>query len=102
MLNVAGRTAYDQDHKQFRDSVRKFLAREYGPNLPRWEENGIVDRSFWLACGAMGLLCPTVSEEFGGPGLDFRYNAIIDEELGYYGSLQGTTLQSDITAGYIA
>lgn len=100
MLNTEGRIAYNDDHEQFRDMVRKFLAIEYVPNLARWDQAGVIDRSFWLACGSAGLLCPTVPVEYGGLGLDFRYNAIIGEELGYHGFLAGTSLQSDITVDY--
>ncbi len=102
MLTTEGRTAYDADHEMFRDTVRKFLEREFLPNFDRWEADGIIDRSFWRACGDAGLLCPTVPQELGGLGLDFRYNAIIDEEIGYAaGTLAGTSLQSDIVVDYI-
>lgn len=102
MLNVPGRIAYTSDHEIFRNSVSKFLEREMIPHFDKWEENGIVDRSFWKACGEAGLLCPTVPEAYGGLGLDFRYNAIIDEEIGYTaGTLSGTSLQSDIVVDYI-
>ena len=62
MLNTASRTAYGEDHAIFRESVRKFIDRNVRPHLDRWEHDGIVDRSFWLACGEAGLLCPTVPE----------------------------------------
>ncbi len=101
MLSTAGRMAYTANHEQFRDSVRKFLEREYIPNLDRWEREGIIDRAFWRVCGEAGILCPNVPEAYGGLGLDFRYNAVIDEELGYHGAMTGTTLQSDITASYL-
>lgn len=100
MINAAGRLAYTADHEQFRDMVRKFIAVHYLPHLPRWEEEHVIDRDFWLACGAAGLLCPTIPEALGGLGLDYRYNAIIDEEFGYHGFMPGTILQSDITADY--
>lgn len=102
MLDIEGRIAFTTEHEIFRNSVRKFLERELLPNFDRWEADGIIDRSFWRACGAAGLLCPTVPEELGGLGLDFRYNAIIDEEIGYAaGTLSGTSLQSDIVVDYI-
>jgi len=101
MLSTDTRTIYDENLNVFRDQVRKFFERELVPNLDHWEEEGIVDRAFWRACGEAGLLCPTVPEEYGGLGLDFRYNAIIDEELAYAGSSAGITLQSDIVAEYI-
>jgi acyl-CoA dehydrogenase len=101
MLDVSRRTAFNEDHSAFRDQVRKFFAKELVPNLDKWEEQGVVDRSFWRACGEAGLLCPTVPEQHGGLGLDFGYNAVIDEELAYAGSSAGITLQSDIVAEYI-
>jgi len=101
VLNTAGRTAFDENHNLFRDSVRKFFDAKLTPNLERWEEAGIVDRQFWRDCGEAGLLCPTIPEEYGGLGLDFGYNAVVGEELGYSGSSAGITLQSDIVADYI-
>ena len=101
MLITSGRGAYTTDHEQFRESVRKFLAREYIPNLDRWEREGVVDRAFWRACGEAGVLCPGVPEAYGGLGLNFLYNAVIGEEFGYHGTLSGTVLQSDITCGYL-
>jgi acyl-CoA dehydrogenase len=101
MLSTASRTGFDSEHEAFRDTVRKFFDRALVPNIPRWEKEGIVDRDFWRAAGDAGLLCPTVPEEYGGLGLDFRYNAIIGEELAYAGSVAGIRLQSDIVVGYL-
>src|SRR3546814_12889745 len=48
------------------------------------------------------MLCPTLPEEYGGLGLDFGYNAIVDEESAYYGRAStGFSLQSDIVTSYI-
>ncbi|KQW73366.1 acyl-CoA dehydrogenase [Phenylobacterium sp. Root77] len=101
MLSTASRTAYDADLDLFRDQVRKFFDKELYPHLDRWEEEGIVDRGFWKAYGEAGLLCPQVPAEYGGLGLDYRFNAVIGEELSYAGSSAGVTLQSDITVDYI-
>ena len=86
MLDTSRRTAFNEDHALFRDQVRKFLDREMTPYLEQWERDGITPRDFWNRCGEAGLLCPTVPEAYGGLGLDFGYNAVIDEELGYAGS----------------
>ncbi len=101
MLDTSRRTAFAPEHEQFRDSVRRFFERELLPHLDRWEEEGIIDRAFWNKAGEAGLLCPTVPEEYGGPGLDFGFNAVIDEELAYAGSTAGITLHSDIVADYL-
>jgi alkylation response protein AidB-like acyl-CoA dehydrogenase len=101
MLETAGRECYTTDHEAFRDTVRKLFDKELYPNIDKFESEGIVSREFWRACGDNGLLCPTVPEEYGGLGLDFGYNAVIDEELAYAGSSAGITLQSDIVADYL-
>jgi alkylation response protein AidB-like acyl-CoA dehydrogenase len=101
VLDTASRIAYNEDHAMFRDTVRKVFDKALIPNLDRYEEEGIVDRQFWLACGEAGMLCPTIKEEYGGLGLDFGYNAVVAEELAYAGSSAGITLQSDIVAEYI-
>ncbi|MEO5641311.1 MAG: acyl-CoA dehydrogenase family protein [Sphingomicrobium sp.] len=101
MLDMARRSGFDAEQHAFRDSVRKFFDAALYPNLDRWERDGIVDRDFWLAAGEAGLLCPTVPVEYGGLGLDFRYNAIVGEELSYAGSTTGVRLQSDIVVDYI-
>src|SRR3546814_1078993 len=65
-------------------------------------EAGIVPKSIWPKAGELGMLCPTVPEEYGGLGLDFGYNAIVDEESAYYGRVTtGFSLQSDIVTNYI-
>lgn len=101
MLDTARRTAYSAEHAQFRDQVRKFLEREVTPHADRWEEAGLVDREVWRTAGDAGLLCPTVPEAYGGLGLDFGFNAVIDEEIAYNGATLGFSLQSDIVADYI-
>lgn len=101
MLDIACRTAYNEDHHMFRNTVRQLFDRVLIPNLDKHEADGIVGRDFWLACGEAGLLCPTVSEEYGGLGLDFGFNAVVDEEIAYSGSSAGITLQSDIVVEYI-
>lgn len=101
MLQTATRAIYDEDLGLFRDQVRKFYAVHLTPHLDRWEEEGLVDRDFWLACGEAGILCPQVPTQYGGLGLDYRYNAVIGEELSYAGSTAGITLQSDIVVDYL-
>ena len=93
---------YEEDHVIFRDSVRKFVEQEVAPYHEQWEKDGIVPKSLRLKAGEAGLLEPTVPEEYGGPGVDFRYNGIVDEELaraGYTGP--GFSLHSDIAVPYL-
>ena len=98
------RDVYGEDLSIFRDAVRRFIAVEITPNFESWEEQGIVDRSYWSKGGAAGLLCPQIPEAYGGPGGSFKYNAIIGEEIayaGYAGPLSDYSVHSDVCAGYI-
>ncbi len=96
------RSVYDQEHEMFRDAVRGFFSREMAPHHEAWEKDGCVPRDFWRKAGEQGLLCPQVPEEYGGPGGDYRYLAVVDEELGLAGaSGPGFTVHSDICAGYL-
>ena len=98
---VPGRFAYTEDHEAFRQTVRSFLQKEGVPHVNEWEKNKLVPKSFWMKAGEIGMLCPTAPEAYGGLGLDFGYNAIVDEEMSYNGVPAGFSLQSDIVAGYI-
>lgn len=96
------RTIFESEHHQFRESVRKFLEAEAVPFRAQWEKEGQVDRSIWQKAGEMGFLAPSIPEEYGGLGLDFRYNAVFDEEqsrLGVTGP--GFGVHSDVVVPYI-
>ena len=101
VLDTISRSFCDEEHEMFRDSVRRLFDRELIPNLQRYEDEKIVDRRFWLACGEAGLLCPTVAAQYGGLGLDFSYNSVVTEELAYAGSSDGINLHSDIVTEYV-
>ena len=99
---IAGRFCYTPDHEAFRQTVRSFLQKEGVPHVNEWEKQRLVPKEFWRKAGEVGMLCPTVPEAYGGLGLDFGYNAIVDEEMSYNGVPAGFSLQSDIVCDYIA
>lgn len=96
------RILFDDEHLMFRDAVRRFVAQEVEPYHAQWEEDGIVPRELWRKAGQMGFLGMDVPEAYGGGGLrDFRYNAIVDEELIRIGaSGVGFGLHNDVTMPY--
>jgi acyl-CoA dehydrogenase len=98
------RTIFDAEHQLFRDSFRSFVEHEITPRHPEWEKAGIVDRSVWLEAGKQGFLGFNVEERYGGGGsADFRYNAIVGEELAAaVASGPGFTLQNDVVAPYLS
>lgn len=93
---------YTSEHDQFRDTVRKFFAKEVVPFHDQWEKDGIVPRSLWARAGELGFLCPTMPEAYGGAGVDFLYSVILIEEQSYaLCSGPGWGLHNDIVAPYI-
>jgi alkylation response protein AidB-like acyl-CoA dehydrogenase len=97
------RTVFDPEHEQFREVVREFLAREVAPHAQAWEAAGIVDREVYRAAGKHGVIGFNVPDEFGGGGVgDFRFNAVVAEELAVAGpGTPAFTLHNDIVAPYL-
>jgi alkylation response protein AidB-like acyl-CoA dehydrogenase len=98
------RTIFDPEHKDFRESVRRFFAEEVVPHHEQWEEDGLAPRELFAKAAEKGMLAMSVPEEFGGLGIDdFRFNQVIVEEVGYAGvagSGLGLTLHNDICLPY--
>lgn len=93
---------YKEEHRIFRESVRRFLEKEVTPHINEWEEAGIVPKSIWKKMGEQGFLCMNVPEQYGGVGGDFLYSVIVTEELGRTGFTGLVTpLHSDIVVPYI-
>ena len=99
---MLAREIYTEEHKLFRQSVRRFMDEEIAPKHEMWEEQGYVDRDAWRKAGELGILCMTMPEQYGGSGADQRYSAIVMEEQARVGaSGLGFSLHSDIVAPYI-
>jgi alkylation response protein AidB-like acyl-CoA dehydrogenase len=96
-------TLYEPEHAALRDSVRTFMNRQVKPRHPDWEKAGIVDREIWVEAGKQGFLGFDVPEEYGGGGVrDFRYNAVLVEEIIRVGGTGlGFGLHNDIVAPYL-
>jgi alkylation response protein AidB-like acyl-CoA dehydrogenase len=97
------RSLYEAEHDGFRDMVRAWAEKTVVPFHTQWEKAGIVPREVWLSGGAQGLLGMDVEEQFGGGGVrDFRYNAVLDEELTRIGaSGVGFGLHNDVVGPYL-
>jgi alkylation response protein AidB-like acyl-CoA dehydrogenase len=98
------RDLFTDEHIWFRESAAAFVAREILPHRARFREQRSIDRSLWLSAGAQGLLGLGIPLEYGGSGVeDFRFNAILNEELGRaamaYGSCIG--IHIDVVAPYL-
>lgn len=81
------RTIFGPDHDAFRVTARSFAEHDIAPHLERWALAGRLDRELFRTAGGLGLLGVTVDERFGGGGVDdFRFNAILIEELARVGA----------------
>jgi acyl-CoA dehydrogenase len=90
------------DLRVFRDLTRTWVEREIAPFHSEWEQSGLVPREVYQKAGAQGLLCLTQAEKYGGLGVDFRFAAVVIEELARINA-SGVAfyLHSDIVAPYI-
>lgn len=93
----------EPEHRDFRRTVRAFVAREVVPHYADWEEAGRVDREVWRKAGAAGLLGLDAAVEHGGGGeADYRFSALITEELARVGAGGfGVPLHNDIIGPYL-
>ena len=97
-------SVYDETHDMFRQSFRSFVAAEMTPHVDQWERDGIMDRQVYAKAGEHGFVGMAIPEEHGGGGTkDFRFNAIVADELASAnigGGGLGLTLHNDITTPY--
>ena len=102
IANMLPRNLFTAEHEAFRETVRKFYEKEVVPNIEKYEQQQHVDRDLWHKAGAMGLLCATMPEAYGGSGVDRLYSMILIEEQAYaMDSSTGFSLHSDIVANYL-
>ncbi|MET9909046.1 acyl-CoA dehydrogenase family protein [Streptomyces sp. NPDC006476] len=97
------RTIFAEEHDLFRETARSYYLRECVPYSAEWEREGQVGRAAWAAAGKAGLIGWEFPEEYGGQGVrDFRYNAIMAEEMAATGAVGiGLGLQNDVVPPYL-
>lgn len=87
-MALLGRPVFDEDHADFRESVRRFLAAEVSPGLDEWRSSDGAPAGLYRALGEQGFLGTAVPEELGGGGVDDpRFTAVLVEELSAIGAL---------------
>jgi alkylation response protein AidB-like acyl-CoA dehydrogenase len=77
------RTLYSADHEDFRQTARAFVERTLLPGYEEFVAAREIPRSAWHAAGKADLLGLEIPESFGGTAPDdYRFNAVLQEELG--------------------
>jgi alkylation response protein AidB-like acyl-CoA dehydrogenase len=98
------RTIFEEEHRAYRESARRFFAEEVLPHHVQWEHDGIVPRELFAKAARQGMLAMSVPAEYSGAGVDdFRFNQIVVEEVAYAGVAGcglGITLHNDICLPY--
>jgi alkylation response protein AidB-like acyl-CoA dehydrogenase len=103
-MSLVPRSLFADEHDVFRESMRRFIEREVVPDYRAWEDAGLIPRDVWEKAGRIGMLCPDVPVEYGGPGGDFLFNAIVHEELARVGAASFSACliaHSDIVVSYL-
>ncbi len=99
------RLAETGEHRAFREAVRGYVRDKVAPHQAEWEDAGTLPREFFTGAGAQGMLGFPVPERCGGPSVrDFRYNAIVIDEVARAGAAAcaiGLSLQNDVVLPYL-
>ncbi len=73
---------FTDEHRLFRESLRRFIAGDIDPHAHKWEDDGCVPREVLRKMGELGFLGIRYPSEYGGAELDTVYSVLLAEELG--------------------
>jgi alkylation response protein AidB-like acyl-CoA dehydrogenase len=92
----------DDETTALTDLARKFFLAESVPHREKWEAQKHVDRDLWRKAGAIGLLCSSIPEEYGGGGGTMAHEfAILSAQASVGETGFGNQVHSGICAHYI-
>jgi len=88
--------------EMLQDAARRFFEAEFVPHEERWARDLMIDRSAWNQAGAMGLLCASIPEEYGGGGGTLAHDIVIfSEQSRALIASFSNTIHSGICAHYL-
>jgi acyl-CoA dehydrogenase len=85
-LNLTDGRYYTEAHRQFADSVARFVRAEILPQVEAWEEAGEFPRELYRKAAGVGLLGVGFPEAYGGTPADVFYHLVMLQELTAAGS----------------
>ena len=71
-----------EEQEMLAELAKDFANQELIPNAEEWDRNGIFPEQSINNARELGLLNCTIPEKYGGAGLSFLDEVIINEELG--------------------
>jgi acyl-CoA dehydrogenase len=88
--------------EMLQEASRRFFEEQFVPREEEWAHNMLMDRSAWNEAGAMGLLCASIPEEYGGGGGSLAHDIVIfsEQSRALIGSFSNT-VHSGIVAHYL-
>ncbi|KAB2811487.1 acyl-CoA dehydrogenase family protein [Pimelobacter simplex] len=97
------RTVFNEDHEDFRRTIRAFLESEVVPNYQEWYDAGQVSRDLYKKVGDLGVFGIEVPEEYGGAGIEsFKFSAVLTEECARAGvNLGGSGVHVELCLPYL-
>ncbi len=78
--------AFREEHEQYRDTVRRFVAKEISPYVGAWDEAGEFPRELYRKTAAAGILGVGFPEEYGGTPADLFFRIVSAEEFAQAGA----------------
>ena len=77
---------YRDEHRAFRQTLRRWVEREIVPYVEEWDEAGEFPRELYPKAAKVGIITLGYPEEYGGIPGDTFYKLIMQEELARAGS----------------
>lgn len=87
-------------HRDVRALAREFAANEIAPRAAEWNAAKHVPVDVIRRMGSLGLLAPTIPEQYGGSGLDATSLCLVVEEIARADA--GTSVSIAVQSGLVA
>ena len=75
---------FEEEQRSMQKTARRIIDEDINPFVDQWEAEGLYPAATVMKkLGDAGLLGVNKPVEYGGMGLDFKYNIALNEELGH-------------------